>query len=194
MTPAALDHLEATLRRKLPQAELQRLGDALILRLDPTPTRLVETMTLLRDDPDLDFKLMIDLAGVHYPQRDPEFDVVYQLLSVYQNHRLRVKVGVAAMTPVPSMIPVWQCANWYEREAYDMFGILFSGHPDLRRILNDYDFEGYPLRKDFPLQGQLEMRYDNELKRVVKIPIRLERDNREYYTATPAQPPTDHHV
>ncbi|MEO5334176.1 MAG: NADH-quinone oxidoreductase subunit C [Magnetococcus sp. YQC-5] len=138
-------------------------------------------MTRLRDDPELDFKQMIDLAGVHYPDQDPPFMVVYQLLSVHKNHRLRIKVKTGEGSLIPSVIQIWSCADWYEREAYDMFGILFTGHPDLRRILNDYDFEGHPLRKDFPVVGQFEVRYDETKERLVREPVRLEREDREPY-------------
>lgn len=173
MTPERLDKLEELVRARFPEAELSRAGDALVLRL--APDQLVATMTRLRDDPELDFKLMIDLTAVHYPERAPQFDVVYQLLSVYRNHRLRVKVGLAEGEPIESVIPVWSCANWYEREMYEMFGILVRNHPDLRRLLTDYDFDGFPLRKDFPLNGNYEMLWDAEERRVVRVPVDLNR-------------------
>ncbi|MEO5377796.1 MAG: NADH-quinone oxidoreductase subunit C [Magnetococcus sp. DMHC-6] len=171
--------LEQQVANKFPQIEREWLGDALVLRVEPAG--LLSVMQGLRDDPELDFKMLIDIAGVHYPTRNPEFDVVYQLLSVYKNHRIRIKVGVKEQEAVPSVTGVWSCANWYEREAYDLFGILFSGHPDLRRILNDYDFEGHPLRKDFPLSGEYEVRYDDALGRVVREPVNLKRPDREAY-------------
>ncbi len=182
MTPEALDKLEATIAEKFGELRRERLADALIVYV--SPEQLVATMTRLRDDAALDFKQMIDLAGVHYPDRTSAFDVVYQLLSVYKNHRLRVKCSVEDGGFVPSVIPVWSCADWYEREAYDLFGIQFLGHPDLRRILNEYDFDGHPLRKDFPVVGRIEVRYDETQGRLVREPINLERDDREPYRRT----------
>lgn len=178
-----LARLEELMRGKFPAADLSRAGDTLVLRI--APAEVVAMMTRLRDDAELDFKMMIDLTAVHYPNRDPQFDVVYHLLSVYQNHRLRVKVGLPEGEPIDSVIPVWGCANWYEREMYEMFGILVRNHPDLRRLLTDYDFDGFPLRKDFPLSGHHEMLYDPELQRVVRVPKDLTRADtrpeRRYY-------------
>ncbi|MEO5354513.1 MAG: NADH-quinone oxidoreductase subunit C [Magnetococcus sp. XQGC-1] len=182
MTADKLSGLEKAIEVKFPGLPRQRLGDALVVWV--TPGDLVQTMTRLRDDPELDFKLMVDLAGVHYPGRGGggrDFDLVYQLLSVHRNHRIRVKLEVDDRTLVPSVSGVWSCANWFEREAYDLFGILFSGHPDLRRILNDYDFEGYPLRKDFPVTGLVEVCYDDVQRRVVKKAVDLKRGDREPY-------------
>jgi NADH-quinone oxidoreductase subunit C len=169
MTPEKLENLEKLLTAKFPSLPLEREIEALVLRVEPE--QLVATMTQLRDDADLDFKLMIDIAGVHYPDREKPLEAVYQLLSVRKNHRIRIKVSIAEETPIPSIISVWTCANWFEREAYDMLGIRFSNHPDLRRILNEYEFDGHPLRKDFPLIGKVEMRYDEKLGRVVREPI-----------------------
>ena len=146
---------------------------------------IVETLTKLRDDPACQFEVLIDICGVDYPQRQNRFDVVYHLLSARLNQRIRIKVETDEVTPVPSAIPVFPGANWYEREAYDMFGILFSGHPDLRRLLTDYGFEGYPLRKDFPLTGYKEVRYDDELKRVVYEPVKLTQDFRQFDFESP---------
>lgn len=179
MSTAKLDKLQAHAQTRLPQARVERLADAVVLHI--TPGQLLETCLILRDDPEFDFKLMIDIAGVHYPQRDKKLEVVYQLLSVVRNHRIRLKVAIDETTPVPSVISVWSCADWYEREAYDMLGILFTGHPDLRRILNEYDFEGYPLRKDFPVTGHYDVRYDPDAQRVVRVAVDLSRENREYY-------------
>lgn len=173
-----LERLERNLRSVFPGNLLENMGDALVMRV--ASQDLIETMMRLRDGASFDFKLLIDLTGVHYPDRDPEFDVVYQLLSVYKNLRLRLKVSTDGRSMVPSVTSVWSSADWYEREAYDMFGILFSGHPDLRRILNEYDFEGHPLRKDFPLSGRYDLRYDETQKRVVRVPVDLPRENREY--------------
>ncbi|MBF0165446.1 MAG: NADH-quinone oxidoreductase subunit C [Magnetococcales bacterium] len=182
MTPETLDTLEAAVAERLPDLPRERIGDALIVRV--TPENLIAAMTVLRDDPALNFHQMIDLAGVHYPERDKPLEAVYQLLSVYKNHRLRVKCAIAEGEALPSITPLWSCADWYEREAYDLLGILFSGHPDLRRILNEYDFDGHPLRKDFPVTGRIEVRYDETLGRIVREPISLERGNREPYRHT----------
>jgi NADH-quinone oxidoreductase subunit C len=134
--------------------------------------RIVELMTFLRDAADLRFQQLIDLAGADYPQRPLRFDVVYHLLSLVQNRRVRVKVQTDEDTPVPSITSVFPNADWFEREAFDMFGIFFSGHPDLRRLLTDYGFHGHPMRKDFPMIGYVELRYDDELKRVVYEPVK----------------------
>ncbi|MBF0438769.1 MAG: NADH-quinone oxidoreductase subunit C [Magnetococcales bacterium] len=182
MNAEKLDKLDAAIAERFPQLRRERLSDALILHVEPKG--LVETMTRLRDDPELNFHQMIDLAGVHYPDRELPFDVVYQLLSVYKNHRLRVKTAIGEGHAVPSVISVWSCADWYEREAYDLFGILFSGHPDLRRLLNEYDFDGHPLRKDFPVTGRYEVRYDETQGRIVREPVNLEREDREPYCHT----------
>jgi NADH-quinone oxidoreductase subunit C len=147
--------------------------------------RIVEVLAKLRDDPACQLEVLIDICGVDYPARAKRFDVVYHLLSPRKNLRIRVKVQTDEDTPVPSVIPVFPAANWYEREAYDMYGILFSGHPDLRRLLTDYGFEGYPLRKDFPLSGYKEVRYDDEQKRVVYEPVKLTQDFRSFDFESP---------
>ena len=147
--------------------------------------RIVEVVRRLRDDPALRFVSFIDICGADYPGRERRFDVVYHLLSPYRNRRIRLKVETDETTPVPSIIEVFPAANWWEREAYDLYGILFSGHPDLRRILTDYGFEGHPLRKDFPLTGFVEVRYDAELKRVVYEPVRLPQDFRTFDFLSP---------
>jgi NADH-quinone oxidoreductase subunit C len=146
---------------------------------------IVPLMTFLRDDPDCRFEILIDLCGVDYPNRARRFDVVYHLLSLAKNRRVRVKVETDETTPVPSLVSVHPCADWFEREAFDMYGILFSDHPDLRRILTDYGFTGYPLRKDFPLTGYVEVRYDDEQKRVVYEPVRLVQEFREFDFLSP---------
>ncbi|MBF0610017.1 MAG: NADH-quinone oxidoreductase subunit C [Magnetococcales bacterium] len=176
---AKLDNLEYLVKAKLPTVTVERLSDAVVLHV--TCEQLLDVCTKLRDDAELDFKMLIDIAGVHYPNREKPLEVVYQLLSVYRNHRIRIKVAIDDGCPVPSVISVWSCADWYEREAYDLMGILFSNHPDLRRILNDYDFEGYPLRKDFPVTGHYDVFYDPELQRVVRRAVDLSRENREFY-------------
>jgi NADH-quinone oxidoreductase subunit C len=146
---------------------------------------IVDVLTTLRDDPDLLFEVPVDIAGVDYPGRPERFDVVYHVLSPRKNLRIRVKLSTDENTAVPSVIPVFPFANWYEREAYDMYGILFSGHPDLRRILTDYGFQGFPLRKDFPLTGFVETRYDDEQKRVVYEPVKLTQDFRNFDFESP---------
>jgi NADH-quinone oxidoreductase subunit C len=171
----------------------QKLGGSVrdqVLRFDEVTVTVarddvVKVMTTLRDDPAFRFEVLIDLCGVDYPARDERFDVVYHLLSPRKNLRIRVKVTTDEDHPVPSLVDVFPAANWFEREAYDMYGILFSGHPDLRRLLTDYGFEGYPLRKDFPLTGYVEVRYDDEQKRVVYEPVRLNQEFRSFDFESP---------
>ncbi|HWK67921.1 MAG TPA: NADH-quinone oxidoreductase subunit C [Rhizobiaceae bacterium] len=146
---------------------------------------IVEVMDFLRRDVQCQFVCIIDISGVDYPYRDQRFDVVYHLLSPRQNNRIRVKVLTDENTPVPSVSGVFPGADWYEREAYDLYGILFSGHPDLRRLLTDYGFEGHPLRKDFPLTGFVEVRYDDEAKRVVYEPVELKQEFRNFDFMSP---------
>jgi NADH-quinone oxidoreductase subunit C len=146
---------------------------------------IVRVLRFLRDDPRCRFEILIDVCGVDYPERERRFDVVYHLLSVRLNQRIRVKLETDETTPVPSVVEVFPSANWYEREAFDMYGILFSGHPDLRRILTDYGFQGYPLRKDFPLTGYVEVRYDDQQKRVVYEPVRLTQEFRTFDFESP---------
>jgi NADH-quinone oxidoreductase subunit C len=135
--------------------------------------RVVEALTFLRDHPETRCQELVDLCGVDYPDRPLRFDVVYHLLSMTKNHRLRLKVQTDEDTPVPSAVPAYPVADWFEREAFDMYGIFFSGHPDLRRLLTDYGFHGHPLRKDFPMTGYVEVRYDDALKRVVYEPVKI---------------------
>ena len=142
----------------------------------PIAMRCCALMTTLRDDPRFAFEQVMDICGVDWPQREERFDVVYNLLSVSLNQRLRVIVTTDEQKPVPSVHTVWPVATWWEREAWDLFGIVFSGQPDLRRILTDYGFEGHPLRKDFPLTGYVEVRYDEDRKAVVYEPVRLTQD------------------
>jgi NADH-quinone oxidoreductase subunit C len=139
----------------------------------------------LRDEPRCQFSCLIDICGVDYPGRPNRFDVVYHLLSLKLNHRIRVKTETDEASPVPSAVSVFPSANWYEREAFDMYGIMFSGHPDLRRILTDYGFQGYPLRKDFPLTGFVEVRYSEEQKRVIYEPVRLQQEFRNFDFLSP---------
>lgn len=142
-------------------------------------------LTFLRDDSTCQFTQLIDICGADYPAREKRFDVVYHLLSPQMNQRVRVKVQTDAVTAVPSAVKVFSSAGWYEREAWDMFGILFDGNPDLRRILTDYGFEGFPLRKDFPLTGFAEVRYSEEEKRVVYEPVKLPQDFRNFDFMSP---------
>lgn len=150
-----------------------------------TPAEIVHLVRALRDDPRLAFVCFIDICGVDYPSREKRFDVVYHFLSPTQNARIRLKAATDEDTPVPSITGIFPGANWFEREAYDFYGILFTGHPDLRRLLTDYGFEGYPLRKDFPLTGFVEVRYDNEQKRVVYEPVRLPQEYRDFDFLSP---------
>jgi NADH-quinone oxidoreductase subunit C len=150
---------------------------------------IVEVITILRDDTELQFISFIDLAGVDYPAREKRFDAVYHLLSPRQNARIRIKVATDEDTPVPSISDVFPAATWFEREAYDLYGILFTGNPDLRRILTDYGFRGYPLRKDFPLTGYVEVRYDNEQRRVVYEPVKLPQEFRNFDFLSPWEGP-----
>ena len=149
------------------------------------PNDIVPLARFLRDDPRLAFVNLTDICGVDWPSREKRFDVVYHLLSPRQNARIRLKVMTDEATPVPSLTPVYPGADWFEREAYDFYGIRFIGHPDLRRILTDYGFEGYPLRKDFPLTGFVEVRYDDERKRVVYEPVRLAQQFRDFDFLSP---------
>jgi NADH-quinone oxidoreductase subunit C len=146
-----------------------RFGDLSVVAQMP---RILEVLTFLRDHPDYKLTQLIDLAGVDYPERAQRFDVVYHLLSLTKNLRVRVKIATDEDTAVPSAVGVFPNADWYEREAFDMYGVFFDGHPDLRRILTDYGFHGHPLRKDFPMTGYVEVRYDDELKRVVYEPVK----------------------
>jgi NADH-quinone oxidoreductase subunit C len=146
---------------------------------------ILDSVRALHDDADLRFVSIIDVCGVDYPEREERFEVVYHLLSPYKNQRVRLKVHTDDETPVPSITPVFPGADWFERETYDFYGILFSGHPDLRRILTDYGFDGHPLRKDFPTTGYVEVRYDEERKRVVYEPVKLAQEFRQFDYLSP---------
>jgi NADH-quinone oxidoreductase subunit C len=146
---------------------------------------LLALMLILRDDPRFAFEQLMDVCGVDWPERAERFDVVYNLLSVSLNQRVRVIVTTDAETPVASVHEIWPCATWWEREAWDLYGIIFSGQPDLRRILTDYGFEGHPLRKDFPLTGYIEVRYDEDRKAVVYEPVHLTQDFRNFDFLSP---------
>ncbi len=147
--------------------------------------QIVKVVTFLRDDPMCLFKVLVDICGTDYPERSKRFDVVYNLLSLVHNQRIRIKVEADDETPVPSITGVHNSANWFEREIWDMYGVMFSDHPDLRRLLTDYGFEGHPLRKDFPLTGFVETRYDEERKRVVYDPVKLSQEFRKFDFLSP---------
>lgn len=181
--------------------DLQHLGDAIAaalpgkvlsaslsygeLTVTTTPQSLIETVTYLRDDPQCQFVSFIDLTAVDYPTREMRFDVVTHLLSPKHNRRIRVKLATDETTPVPSLSGLYPAADWFERETYDLFGIYFSGHPDLRRLLTDYGFDGHPLRKDFPMTGYVEVRYDDAQKRVVYEPVQLPQEFRNFDFLSP---------
>jgi NADH-quinone oxidoreductase subunit C len=155
------------------------------LTMNIAPAEIVSFVSFLRDDTRLAFVSFVDICGVDWPSREQRFDVVYHLLSPRQNARIRLKVATDEVTPVPSITSVFPGADWFEREAYDLYGILFTGHPDLRRILTDYGFDGHPLRKDFPLTGFVEVRYDDEQKRVIYEPVRLAQAFRDFDFLSP---------
>jgi NADH-quinone oxidoreductase subunit C len=179
------EELSSHIDAKLPGAILERtiaLGE---LTLAVAPADIVRVLTALRDDTQCLFEVLIDICGVDYPEREKRFDVVYHLLSPRRNQRVRIKCEADEDTAVPSAVHVFPAANWFEREAYDMYGILFSGHPDLRRLLTDYGFQGHPLRKDFPLTGYVEVRYDDAQKRVVYEPVKLTQEFRSFDFMSP---------
>ena len=183
-TTALMDlaaYIEAQLADEVSDVTVER-GE---LTLRCQPASAIKVLTFLRDDSQCQFKALMDLCGVDHPERDPRFDVVYNLLSVSQNTRVRLKVATDEETPVPSATAAFSSANWWEREAWDMYGIFFSDHPDLRRILTDYGFEGHPMRKDFPLTGYVEVRYDDEQKRVVYEPVKLVQEFRSFDFLSP---------
>jgi len=180
-----LDRLGATIKNAL--------GDSVVgyevaygeLSITAKAADIVKVATFLRDDAACQFVSIIDITAVDRPSREQRFDVVYHLLSPRLNQRIRVKAPTDEVTPVPSLIEVYAGADWYEREAFDLYGVLFSGHPDLRRILTDYGFEGHPLRKDFPLTGYVEVRYDDEQKRVVYEKVKLNQEFRTFDFLSP---------
>ena len=155
------------------------------IELRVNPADIPQVLTLLRGDRQAAFNQLIDLTAVDYPERESRFDVVYLLLSMDNNMRMRLVAAVAAGQSVPTVTHLYMAANWAEREAWDMFGIFFAGHPDLRRLLTDYGFEGHPLRKDFPLTGHVEVRYDDTLRRVVNEPVSLVQEFRDFDFLSP---------
>ncbi|MBK1837731.1 NADH-quinone oxidoreductase subunit C [Azospirillum sp. A26] len=159
-----------------------KLGELMVTVKRPA---ILAVLTALRDDPATRFEQLTDITAVDYPDRAERFEVVYQLLSYTHNRRMRVKLATDEDTPVPSAVAVFSAANWFEREAWDLFGVFFENHPDLRRILTDYGFEGHPFRKDFPLTGYVEARYDEDQKRVIYEPVRLTQDFRAFDFLSP---------
>jgi NADH-quinone oxidoreductase subunit C len=155
------------------------------LTVDAEGEEIIRVLTHLRDNPDCRFTLLLDITAVDWPQREKRFDVVYHLLSLSGNCRVRVKIQIDESASVPSAVEVFPAAGWSERETFDMYGITFAQHPDLRRLLTDYGFSGYPLRKDFPLTGYVELRYDDEQKRVVYQPVELVQEFREFDFMSP---------
>ncbi|HYZ41493.1 MAG TPA: NADH-quinone oxidoreductase subunit C [Stellaceae bacterium] len=175
------DHISAALSDAVIAAEI-RDGE-LCCRVQREA--LLAVLKFLRDDPNCAFNVLCDICGVDYPDRPLRFEVVYNLLSMRLNHRIRIKVDTDEEHPVPSAVGLYSSAGWWEREAWDLFGIFFADNPDLRRILTDYGFEGHPLRKDFPLTGYIEMRYDEEQKAVVYEPVRLQQEFRSFDFLSP---------
>lgn len=177
-----LGDLIAATRNDVVLSAVVRLGE---LAIDVRCDGIVSVLTYLRDDANCQFRVLVDLCGVDYPEDAERFEVVYHLLSLTHNRRIRVRLRAAEGDVVPSVVSVFSSADWFEREAYDLYGIYFSGHPDLRRLLTDYGFEGHPLRKDFPLTGYVEVRYDDEQKRVVYEPVKLTQDFRNFDFLSP---------
>ena len=155
------------------------------LTIKAAPFDIVSVLKYLRDDLGCEFKVLIDVCGADWPAREKRFDVVYHLLSLTKNQRIRVKVETDEATPVPTAVSLFPAAGWYERETYDLYGVVFADHPDLRRILTDYGFSGHPLRKDFPLTGFVELRYDDDLKRVAYKPVQLVQEYRDFDFMSP---------
>ncbi|KPF60095.1 NADH-quinone oxidoreductase [alpha proteobacterium AAP81b] len=180
-----MDDAEAKLRAVLGDAVLAVTAHAGEIGIIVPRDSIATVLTALRDDTDLRFNQLIDITAVDYPERPERFDVVYQLLSMAKNLRLSVTVTSDGRAPVPSVTGLYPVAGWYERETWDMFGVLFAGNADLRRILTDYGFEGHPFRKDFPLTGHVELRYSEEHKRVVYEPVKLAQDFRNFDFLSP---------
>jgi NADH-quinone oxidoreductase subunit C len=185
MTEADISGLGARISAGLPGAVTGANVAFGELTLEAEAAEILRVLTYLRDDPDCSFKTLIDICGNDWPARERRFDVIYHLLSITKNQRVRVKIQTDEATAVPSAVPVYIGAGWFEREAFDLYGIVFEGHPDLRRILTDYGFEGHPLRKDFPLTGFVELRYDDDAKRVVYQPVQLVQEYRDFDFMSP---------
>ncbi|MBL4628181.1 MAG: NADH-quinone oxidoreductase subunit C [Roseicyclus sp.] len=185
MTQALKELAEYLSEKRSDDVLATHINDMGELSIDVTPAHLVEFIGFLKTDRTTRFSTLVDITAVDYPSRDRRFDVVYHFLSMYQNHRIRVKATIREEDMLPSITSVHSSAGWYEREIYDMFGILFTGHDDLRRLLTDYGFRGHPLRKDFPTTGYTEVRYDEELKRVVYEPVSLIQEYRQFDFMSP---------
>ena len=185
----ALDKLGETIASALPGSVLGHGVADGELTITASARDIVKVVKFLRDDDRCQFWSIIDVTAVDWPARERRFDVVYHFLSPKQNQRIRVKLEVEEGTSVPSIIEVFPGANWFERETYDLYGVIFTGHPDMRRLLTDYGFEGHPLRKDFPLTGFVEVRYDDEQKRVVYEPVRLTQEFRNFDFLSPWEGP-----
>ncbi|WP_128253657.1 NADH-quinone oxidoreductase subunit C [Falsirhodobacter deserti] len=181
----ALDELALMIESRVQKLVLDRTTAHDELTLHAAPDGIVRLAEVLKTDPACRFGTLVDITAVDYPQREKRFDVVYHFLSMHQNQRIRVKVAIDEEEMMPSLTSVYPSANWYEREVFDMFGILFSGHPDLRRLLTDYGFRGHPLRKDFPTTGYTEVRYDEAQKRVVYEPVKLTQEYRLFDFMSP---------
>jgi NADH-quinone oxidoreductase subunit C len=175
------EYVQSALPEQLEEVEIEYDELAIVAR----PESIVRVLSFLRDDVNCQFKQLMDVCGVDYPGRPQRFDVVYNLLSLTHNRRIRVKIRTDGQAAVPTVTGVFSSAGWWEREAYDLYGIWFRDHADLRRILTDYGFEGYPLRKDFPLTGYVEVRYDDEQKRIVYEPVKLTQDFRNFDFLSP---------
>lgn len=184
---AIANHIQEAMSADIVSAEFHKDEFCVTVK----PESIVPFLTFLRDDDICKFTMLADVCGADYPERAMRFDVVYNLLSVTNNTRIRVKVMTNEHTPVDSVVDVFKSAGWFERETWDMYGIYFAGNPDLRRILTDYGFEGHPLRKDFPLTGYVELRYDQELRRVVYEPVKLQQDFRAFDYLSPWEGMTD---
>ncbi|MEP5761000.1 MAG: NADH-quinone oxidoreductase subunit C [Litoreibacter sp.] len=182
---AALQELAAHIEGKRPDCVLRTEIDNDELTVHIAPSSLVSFSEFLKTDRNCRFSTLVDITAIDYPERPERFDVVYHYLSMYQNHRIRVKMAIRETQTIPSIHEPYPAANWFEREVFDMFGILFSGHPDLRRILTDYGFRGYPLRKDFPTTGYVEVRFDETQKRVVYEPVTLVQEYRQFDFMSP---------
>ncbi len=180
-----LNELGTHIEAKRPDCVLSWSVDHGELTVEIAPSSLVAFTEFLKSNSRCRFSTLVDITGVDHPSRPARFDVVYHFLSMYQNHRIRVKCAVREEETLASIVDVHASANWFEREVYDMFGILFTGHPDLRRILTDYGFRGYPLRKDFPTTGYTEVRYDEAQKRVVYEPVSLVQEYRQFDFISP---------
>ncbi len=181
----ALEELGTHIELKRPDCVLSWAVAHDELTMEVTQASLASFIEFLKSDQNCRFSTLVDITGVDYPEREARFDVVYHFLSMYQNQRIRIKVAVREEDMLPSIVDVHPSANWFEREVFDMFGVLFTGHPDLRRILTDYGFRGHPLRKDFPTTGYTEVRYDEAQKRVVYEPVSLVQEYRQFDFMSP---------